>query len=67
MAIKFVTSQAQIDGSDDIFECISFDEFIHQSSNLSGFIGIDTETEGFNPYNKKLLSLQIGNFDTLFE
>ena len=66
MAIKFVTSQAQIDGSDDIFECISFDEFIHQSSNLSGFIGIDTETGGFNPYNKKLLSLQIGNFDTQY-
>jgi len=29
-------------------------------------IGLDTETEGFDPYTKKILSLQLGDFDNQF-
>lgn len=32
-------------------------------SQLGTYIGVDTETKGFDPYTKPILTLQIGNFD----
>lgn len=62
--VKFVTNQTQI--PDDKIELITFEQFNAECDSLTGFIGIDTETEGFNPYKSKVLSLQIGNYDVQY-
>lgn len=34
--------------------------------NKLKYIGVDTETEGFDPYTKRILSLQLGDFDNQY-
>jgi DNA polymerase-1 len=61
--VKFVTNQTEITDNSGVYEIMSFEEAVSNIEYLSGFIGVDTETEGFDPYRNKLLSLQIGNAD----
>lgn len=46
----------------DKLKQISVEESLQMLEKLSN-VGLDTETEGLDPYTKKLLSLQLGNFD----
>ena len=55
--IYFVSGQSRL--FTDSFKIISVEESIKLLSKLS-VVGVDTETEGFDPYTKKLLSLQLG-------
>ena len=54
--IYFVSGQSRL--FTDSFKIISVEESIKLLSKLS-VVGVDTETEGFDPYTKKLLSLQL--------
>ena len=45
-----------------LFENMSLEEGIEKISGYSE-LGVDTETEGLDVYTKKLLLLQVGNFD----
>src|SRR3990172_7419831 len=49
--------------SSDLFIHISLEEGINLLQNFEE-LGIDTETEGLDCHTKKLLLVQIGNFDT---
>jgi hypothetical protein len=44
------------------YTCISVSEALNRLERLK-IVGVDTETEGFDVYTKKLLSLQLGCFD----
>lgn len=44
------------------YTCISIKEALSMLERLK-IVGVDTETEGFDVYTKKLLSLQLGCFD----
>lgn len=44
------------------YTCISVSEALNMLERLK-IVGVDTETEGFDVYTKKLLSLQLGCFD----
>ena len=57
--IYFVSNQTELI-ENDVYKCISIDESISLLSQLK-VIGLDTETEGFDPYTDALLSLQLGN------
>ncbi len=59
--IYFVSNQSELT-ENDIYKCISVEESISLLSQLN-VIGLDTETEGFDPYTDALLSLQLGNRD----
>lgn len=59
--IYFVTNKTEL-FENDIYKCISVKESLSLLKELN-VVGLDTETEGFDPYTKKLLSLQLGNRD----
>lgn len=59
--IYFVSNQTELI-ENDIYKCITVEESISLLSQLK-VIGLDTETEGFDPYTDALLSLQLGNRD----
>ena len=59
--IYFVSSQKEL-LENAVYKCISVQESISLLSTLK-VIGLDTETEGFDPYTDALLSLQLGNRD----
>lgn len=44
----------------DVYKIATIEECINFCTNLE-FIGVDTETNGFDPYTNKVLSLQLGN------
>lgn len=44
------------------YTCISVNKALSMLEKLE-IVGVDTETEGFDIYTKKLLSLQLGCFD----
>lgn len=59
--IYFVSNKTEL-FENDIYKCISVEESLRLLKELN-VVGLDTETEGFDPYTKKLLSLQLGNRD----
>lgn len=59
--IYFVTNKQEL-FENDVYKCISVDESLELLRPLR-VVGLDTETEGFDPYTKRLLSLQLGNRD----
>lgn len=59
--IYFVSNRTEL-FEDDIYRIVSVEESLRHLETLN-VVGLDTETEGFDPYTKKLLSLQLGNKD----
>lgn len=59
--IYLVTAQRQL-FDNDIYKIISVEESLRLLDSLT-IVGLDTETEGFSPFLKKLLLLQLGNRD----
>ena len=57
--IYFVTNRAEL-FENEVYKCIGVEESLGLLEKLK-IVGLDTETEGFDPYTKKLLSLQLGN------
>ncbi len=59
--IYFVSGRHEL-FENDVYKCISVEESLEKLNQLT-VVGLDTETEGFDPYTKALLSLQLGNRD----
>lgn len=59
--IYLVTGQGQL-FDNDTYKIISVEESLRLLEPLN-IVGLDTETEGFSPFLKKLLMLQLGNRD----
>lgn len=59
--IYLVTGQFELYPS-DVYEIISVEESLRLLEPLT-IVGLDTETEGFSPFLKRLLTLQLGNRD----
>lgn len=59
--IYLVTGQGQL-FDNDTYKIISVEESLRLLEPLR-IVGLDTETEGFSPFLKKLLMLQLGNRD----
>lgn len=59
--IYLVTGQGQL-FSNDTYKIIGVEESLRLLEPLN-IVGLDTETEGFSPFLKKLLMLQLGNRD----
>ena len=59
--IYFVTGKGEI-FENDVYKCIGVEDSIRLLEKLE-VVGLDTETEGFDPYTDALLSLQLGNRD----
>lgn len=59
--IYLVTRQLQL-FDNETYKIISVEESLRLLEPLT-IVGLDTETEGFNPFLKKLLMLQLGNRD----
>lgn len=59
--IFLVTGQGQL-FDNDTYKIISVEESLRLLEPLN-IVGLDTETEGFSPFLKKLLMLQLGNRD----
>lgn len=61
--IYFIGTQQCID-SEDIIQGYFDDLILYLQNNNE--VGIDTETTGFDPFTKKLLSIQFGDFNTQY-
>lgn len=59
--IYLVTNQGELFSSDN-YKIVTVEESLEILKPLK-VVGLDTETEGFSPYLKKLLLLQLGNRD----
>ena len=59
--IYLVTKQTEL-FTNDVYTIIGVEESLKLLSPLN-IVGLDTETEGFSPFLKKLLLLQLGNRD----
>lgn len=59
--IYLVTKQQEL-FDNDLYKVISVEESLRLLSTLT-IVGLDSETEGFSPFLKKLLMLQLGNRD----
>ena len=59
--IYLVTNQRTLFES-EIYKVISVEESLRLLNPLT-IVGLDTETQGFSPFLKKLLLLQLGNKD----
>ena len=59
--IYLVTAQQQL-FDNDVYKIIGVEESLRLLTPLT-IVGLDTETEGFSPFLKKLLLLQLGNRD----
>lgn len=57
--IYFVSNASEIFEDDSIYKCSTVEESLKLLETIK-VVGLDTETEGFDPYTKKLLSLQLG-------
>ena len=62
--IYFVSNQYQIFDNPRIQYC-TVEDSLKYLNNLK-YIGVDTETEGFDPYTKRILSLQLGDFNNQY-
>jgi len=62
--IKLISNQNKIFNG-NIFEKSSVEECLEYFNNHK-LIGVDTETEGFDPFTKQILSLQFGDETTQF-
>ena len=58
----YLVTRQQILFPSEIYEVISVEKSIEILQSLS-IIGLDTETTGFDPYTKELVSVQMGNKD----
>ena len=56
--IYFVSRASEIFEENEVYKCISVEESLKILDTIN-IVGLDTETEGFDPYTKKLLSLQL--------
>lgn len=63
--VILVTDQQQLFDHDDI-KIIGYDRLADELSLLKGDVGCDLETEGFNAYQKRTITLQIGNYDVQY-
>lgn len=59
--IYLVTTHQEL-FSNNIYQIITVEESLKLLESLT-IVGLDTETEGFDPYTKKLLLLQLGCYD----
>ena len=59
--IYLVTRQQEL-FTNEIYKIVSVEESLELLKPLT-IVGLDTETEGFDPYTKNLLLLQLGCFD----
>lgn len=59
--IYLVTSQQEL-FSNEVYKVISVDESLQMLAPLR-IVGLDTETEGLDPYTKKLKSIQLGCYN----
>ena len=59
--IYIVTAQKQL-FDNEVYKIIGVEESLRLLAPLT-IVGLDTETEGFSPFLKKLLLLQLGNRD----
>ena len=59
--IYLVTGQSQL-FEKELYKIISIEESLKLLEPLKT-VGVDTETEGFSPFLKKLLMVQLGCFD----
>lgn len=59
--IYFVSNRTEL-FENDVYKCISVEDSLNLLEQLK-VIGLDTETEGFDPYTDALLSVQLGNKD----
>lgn len=57
--IYFVSNKKEL-FDNDVYKCISVDESLSLLNSIR-VVGLDTETEGLDPYTCALLSLQLGN------
>ena len=57
--IYFVSNVSEIFEDNGVYKLISVEESLKLLETIQ-VVGLDTETEGFDPYTKKLLSLQLG-------
>lgn len=62
--IYFITNQTQLTEYIDIELCTM--EFMFEYFKDKEIIGVDSETEGFDALSKKLLLLQLGDYDNQF-
>jgi len=64
--IYLVTNQTSLSKyNEDLIQYCSIEDSINYFKNHA-FIGIDSETEGFDPYTKKMLTLQLGDWNNQF-
>ena len=59
--IYLVTKQESLFENED-YKVISVEEYLRLLNSLT-IVGLDTETEGLDPWTKKLKSIQLGNYD----
>ena len=59
--IYFVSGRTEL-FENPVYKCASVEESLKLLEGIS-VVGLDTETEGFDPYRDALLSLQLGNRD----
>lgn len=62
--VILVTEQKKL--FEDDIKVIGYEDLESHLSLLSGDIGCDLETEGFNAFQKRTITLQIGNFDVQY-
>jgi DNA polymerase I-like protein with 3'-5' exonuclease and polymerase domains len=62
--IYYITNQPIIFESNNIKHCTVEDSLKYL--NKFKYIGVDTETEGLDPYTKRILSLQLGTYNDQF-
>jgi len=63
--IKFVTNQSSLSDELEAFTRATVED-IYNYFKYKSEIEVDTETEGFDPYEDDVLLLQLGDFDTQF-
>jgi len=61
--IYLVSNQKRIENED--IKLASIQDCLEYCNSLKE-IGVDTETEGFDPYTKRVISLQLGDYDNQF-
>ena len=59
--IYLVTKQESLFENED-YRVISVEESLRLLNSLTT-VGLDTETEGLDPWTKKLKTIQLGNYD----
>ena len=63
--IRLISNQTFIEGITPDIESCSIEDMLQEIS-LMPIVGVDTETNGFDPFNNRLLTIQIGNRDVQY-